>query len=147
MSKAPRNGILIFIGVLVAFSVLATCAGVKNLAFDRALADTARAATTNAEVIEYHFPGHGGWATYRFVVADTGSSFSNRGRIDRRTYDYLASGGAHTIAVHYLRDDPHTNAPSSGIDVSEDMWLVIMGMLNSLFWGWGGWSAWRKASS
>jgi hypothetical protein len=147
MNQVPRKGILIFVGVLVAFWVFLTCLGAKNLVFDRALSDPVRAATANAEVIEYRFPGHGGWATYRFVVADTGSSFTNRGSIDRQTYDHLASGGVRTISVQYLRDAPHTNAPSSGIDVSEDIWLVIIGILNSLFWGWVGWSAWRRASS
>lgn len=147
MNQAPRKGILIFIGILVAFWVFLTCLGAKNLAFDRALSDPARTATTNAEVIEYRFPGHGGSATYRFVVADTGSSFTNRGSIDHRTYDYLAGGKTHTITVQYLRDDPHVNAPSSGIDVSEDMWLVIIGISNSLFWSWVGWSTWRRASN
>src|ERR1700733_11181695 len=110
MNRAQRNGALMF-GVLLAFWIFLMCLGAKNWAFDPALSNPAIAATTNAEVIEYRFPGHGGWATYRFVVAYTGSSITNRGGIDRRTYDDLASGRARTITIHYLRDDPHTNVP------------------------------------
>jgi hypothetical protein len=147
MNQAPRKGVLIFFGVLIAFWIFITWAGAKRLAFDWALSDPARAATANAEVIEYRFPGHGGSATYRFVVADTGTSLTNRGSIDRQTYDDLASGRARTITVRYLRDDSHTNTPSGGIDVSEDIWLVIIGISNIFFWGWIGRSVWRRASS
>jgi hypothetical protein len=106
MNQAPSKGALIFLGVVIAFWVIITCLGAKHLAFDKALSNPATAAITNAEVIEYRFPGHGGWATYRFVAAGAGSSFTNRGSIDRRTYNDLASGRARTITVHYLRDDP-----------------------------------------
>lgn len=147
MNQAPRKGVFIFLGFLIAFWILIMCTGAKKLAFDRTLSNPVKIATTNAEVIEYRFPGHGGSATYRFVVADTGSSITNRGSIDRRTYDDLASGRARTIMVNYLRDDPHTNAPSNGIDVSEDIWLVIIGISNILFWGWIGRSVWLRASS
>jgi hypothetical protein len=143
MNQVSRKGLFIFIGILVAIWVFITYLGAKKLAFDWAFSDPARTATTNAEVIEYRWPGHGGSATYRFVVGDMGASFTNRGSIDRRTYDYLASGRSRTITVQYLRDDPHTNVPSSGIHVSEDISLVIIGILNILLWGWAGW---RRAS-
>lgn len=141
---SPAKQTIVF-GFFFVFWVLLAYLGARKLSADRALSDPIKTATAIANVVEYHW-SRGGVATYEFVAPETGIFISRKAGIGRWDYDDLAAGRAHSIKVHYLRADPHINAPAreSDMDIPGDIWLIFIGTSSALCFGCIGYGVWRK---